>query len=123
MIERCCYLKFHTAKLQNRRDHLLLVRVVYLFCEYEEKLLSLSWDLSSETLNGFSDQFLVEVIEANAYFSGEVSGNSAGFVTFGKRGSATEEHRALVRKWVAAHPFVADLQVGNLIDAWNFSEA
>jgi uncharacterized protein YggL (DUF469 family) len=85
---------------------------------------TLSDHLSSEALNGFSDRFLAEAIENNGLlFGGGIGGNSAGFVTFGKRGSATEEHRALVRKWVAAHPFVADLQVGNLVDAWNFTEA
>jgi uncharacterized protein YggL (DUF469 family) len=85
-----------------------------------EILFSLSENLDSEKLNDFFDQFLMEAIENNGLvFGGGIGGNSGGFVTLGKRGSATEEHRERVKRWLSAHPMVADVQLGELLDAWN----
>jgi uncharacterized protein YggL (DUF469 family) len=80
---------------------------------------SLPENLDSEELNDFFDQFITEAIENNGLvFGGGIGGNSEGFVTLGKRGSATEEHRERVKSWLSAHPLVADIQVGGLVDAW-----
>lgn len=81
---------------------------------------SLPENLDSEKLDNFFDQFLVEAIENNGLvFGGGVGENSGGFVTLGKRGSATEEHRERVKNWLSVHPMVADIQIGELVDAWH----
>lgn len=81
---------------------------------------SLSENLDSEKLDDFFDQFITEVIENNSLvFGGGIGGNSGGFVTLSKRGSATEEHRGRVKSWLSAHPMIADVQIGELVDAWH----
>jgi uncharacterized protein YggL (DUF469 family) len=76
-----------------------------------------------EIQNGFFDQFIAEAIEDNGLcFGGGIGGKeSGGFVTALKRqgrGGITEEHRALVKGWLAVQPLVTDIQIGELVDAW-----
>ncbi|ODT84978.1 MAG: hypothetical protein ABS69_01445 [Nitrosomonadales bacterium SCN 54-20] len=79
---------------------------------------SLPENLDSEKLDDFFDQFITEAIENNdLWFGGGIGGNSGGFVTL-ERKSATEEHRERVKSWLSAHPMVADIQIGELVDAW-----
>jgi hypothetical protein len=80
---------------------------------------SLPANLDSETQGRFFDQFLAGAIESNGLlFGGGFSKDSEGFATLAKRGSATEEHRVRVRSWLAANPLVADVQIGELVNAW-----
>ena len=66
------------------------------------------------------DEFLAEAIGDNSLkFSGGFGGDdSGGFATLDKRGGTAEDHRALVRSWLAAHPRVTNIQIGELVDAW-----
>jgi uncharacterized protein YggL (DUF469 family) len=80
-------------------------------------------DIACEIQDGFFCQFIAEAIENNGLsFGGGVGdGESEGFVTAVKghgRGGITEEHRALVRSWLAAQPLVTDIRIGALVDAW-----
>lgn len=80
-------------------------------------------NVAYEIQDDFFDQFIAEAIENNGlFFGGGIGGgHSGGFVTAPNRqgkGSITEEHRALVRSWLAAQPLVTDIQVGELVDAW-----
>lgn len=92
--------------------------------EFQEFGFSVSFNLSEnldrEALNSFTDQFLAQAIENNGLLFGGGIGN--GFVTAlnrqGKGSSASEEHRILVRNWLAAHPLVTEVQIGELLDAW-----
>jgi uncharacterized protein YggL (DUF469 family) len=84
-----------------------------------EILFSLPENLDREKVDNFYQQFLAKAIENNGLlFGGGIGGNSGGVVTLSKRGSATEEHRERVKSWLSAHPMVADVQVGQLIDTW-----
>jgi uncharacterized protein len=91
--------------------------------EFEELGFSISFalpqNLDNETLDIFLGRFITDVIEHNDLsFGGGIGPTSEGFVTLDKRGNATEEHRVLVRKWLASHPFVSHIQIGELVDAW-----
>ncbi|MGB2832934.1 MAG: 50S ribosome-binding protein YggL [Methylotenera sp.] len=67
----------------------------------------------------FIDQFLAEAIESNdLFFGGGIYPESSGFITFGYRDSATEEHRQLVKKWLSAQSNVSNVEIGELTDAW-----
>jgi uncharacterized protein YggL (DUF469 family) len=79
---------------------------------------TLPQNLENEALDIFFDRF-IDVIEHNGLlFGGGLGLKSEGFVTLDKRGNATEEHRVLVRRWLASHPFVSDIRIGELVDAW-----
>jgi uncharacterized protein YggL (DUF469 family) len=73
-------------------------------------------NLDHEVLDGFVDQFLTQAIENNGLMFGGIIND--GFVTARKGSSASEEHRILVRNWLAAHPLVTEVQIGELVDAW-----
>ncbi len=77
--------------------------------------------LSARDRNTFLDEFLRDAIEANGLqFGGGGPDNTwQGFVALDERnGSATEEHRQAVAKWLEKHPQVASCEVGPLVDAW-----
>ena len=81
-------------------------------------------NLDKEKLDDFSDQFIGEAIEKNnLQFGGGLGKDSFGFVTLDRRGSATEEHRALVGSWLASQPIVTQIQIGELVDAWVSNES
>jgi uncharacterized protein YggL (DUF469 family) len=82
-------------------------------------------NLDYEARDGFFDRFIAEAIEDNGLsFGGGIGGgvgsrDVGGFVTaLGRQGGTTDEHRTLVRSWLAAQPGVAGIQVGELADAW-----
>ena len=65
------------------------------------------------------DQFFEEVIEANDLgFGGGGHYEWLGLVGLSGRGSATDEHRAQVDRWLGEHPQVLEHEVSGLIDAW-----
>jgi uncharacterized protein YggL (DUF469 family) len=74
-------------------------------------------NLTQETLNSFTDQFLDAMKDRGLRFSGGIAGNVDGFVRLDKRGSVTEEHKVLVENWLTVNPLVANLQIGEFIDA------
>ena len=81
-------------------------------------------NIAREIQDSFFDQFIAEAIENNGLiFGGSIGGgDSGGFVTALNRqgkGGITEEHRALVRSWLAAQPLVSNIQIGEFIDAWS----
>ena len=76
-------------------------------------------DLDDADLDAFIDVFLEDAIEANRLaFGGGGRLAWVGFVTLERRGTATEEHRQLVRGWLEGQPQVLEFQVGPLLDAW-----
>ena len=67
------------------------------------------------------NRFLGEAIEANGLQLGG-GGDLAleGFVTcVPGRGSVRDGHRVAVREWLAGHPLVCRVDVGEYADAWN----
>jgi uncharacterized protein YggL (DUF469 family) len=76
-------------------------------------------NLDEERLDIFFDQFIEEAIENNSLqFGGGWGKDIVGFVTADQRRSVTEEHRTLVRSWLAAKAIVSDIRIGELVDAW-----
>ena len=75
--------------------------------------------LNEEELDAFLDQFFKEVIEANDLgYGGGGNYEWLGLVGLSGRGSATDEHRAQVDRWLHEHPQVIEHDVSGLIDAW-----
>lgn len=75
-------------------------------------------EIEQEALDGFTDRFLNEGMADNGLlFAGGISESVEGFIRLDKRGSVTEEYRTLVRDWLAKEPLVADVELGELIDA------
>lgn len=63
----------------------------------------------------FWDAFIVDAIEARRLTYG---GGTEGFVVPEGRVSATESDMCGIRDWLEAHPEVAEVSVGPLVDAW-----
>ncbi len=79
----------------------------------------LSPGLSEESFEAFLDTFLAEAIEAHGLsFGGGGKEEIEGFVTLSARGSATEEHRRILMRWLESRPEVVEYSVGSLVDAW-----
>ena len=75
--------------------------------------------LSTDGRNCFLDTFIA-MIEANGLqFGGGGLDEWEGFVAFDSRGTATEDHRQVVRRWLEDHPQTQIVAVGNLVDAWH----
>jgi uncharacterized protein YggL (DUF469 family) len=76
-------------------------------------------DMSEAAFDAFIDAFLEQAIEANGLvFGGGGSREWKGFVTPGRRGSATDGHRQLVQRWLQSRSQIVGYQVGLLVDAW-----
>lgn len=77
-------------------------------------------DVDEDGLNTFLDTFLSEVVEGNGMgFGGGGNHEWEGFITMMERGSTTEEHRALIDRWLGDNPQVEEHEVGPLEDAWH----
>ncbi len=63
----------------------------------------------------FWDAFIADAIEARRLTYG---GGTEGFVVPEGRGSATDIDVRGIRDWLEAHPEVAEVSVGPLVDAW-----
>lgn len=89
--------------------------------EFQESVFLISFmlpEIDQEALDRFTDRFLNEGMGNNGLqFGGGISESVEGFVRLDKRGSVTGEHRTLVRSWLAMDPLVADIEIGELIDA------
>ena len=66
------------------------------------------------------DRFL-EMIEGDGLQFGGAGGPHEfdGIVAFNARGSATDQHRETVRRWLESQPKVLNIVVGELVDAWH----
>lgn len=74
-------------------------------------------DLDESAIDTFVDQFLEGAIEAAGLgFGGGGHHACDGFVTV-ERGSATEQHRAHVDRWLREHPLVVEHKMDPLQDA------
>lgn len=79
----------------------------------------LSPGLSEEVFGAFLNALLGECIEANGlFFGGGGKEEIEGFVTLSGRGSATEEHRRILMRWLKDRLEVVEYSVGPLVDAW-----
>jgi hypothetical protein len=80
----------------------------------------ISPNLDESSYNKLIDAFIEQAIEANDLMFGGGGRESewGGFVTLDRRGSATEEHRQFVQRWLQNQPHVVEHQVGPLVDAW-----
>jgi hypothetical protein len=77
-------------------------------------------DLDQAGQFAFFDSFIQEAIEGNGLVCGGRCGDAWDvFVTLGRRGTATEEHRTKVRCWLQEHSEVSGPVVGPLVDAWH----
>ncbi|MBI2934097.1 MAG: DUF469 family protein [Chloroflexi bacterium] len=74
----------------------------------------LSPGLSEESFEAFLDAFLAEAIS----FGGGGREEIEGFVTLSGQGSATEEHRRVLMRWLEDRPEVVEYSMGSLVDAW-----
>jgi uncharacterized protein YggL (DUF469 family) len=65
------------------------------------------------------DGWIIEAIEGNDLsFGGGGRDVWDGLVTLSGHGSATEEHRQILSRWLAANPLVLEYTVFPLVDAW-----
>ena len=63
------------------------------------------------------DDFLDCVVEPRRLaFGGSLPG---GFICAASRGSATEEDRHAVNKWLGSRPEIIAAEIGELVDAWH----
>ena len=81
-----------------------------------EVSISLKPNIGVADVDQFLDEFILDAIEKNDLAFG--GGSDGGFITTWKRGSASEEHRAIVDAWLKRRQEVVSVTVGPLVDAW-----
>jgi len=87
--------------------------------EFREYGFAVAFEVSdSSDWNGVFTAFIEEAIEANGLLSG-VSASLKNMTIELPRGSATDQHRELVRAWLQLRSGVADIRIGELRDAWH----
>ena len=77
-------------------------------------------DLPEETISQFVDNFFIDALSTeNLVFGGGLSSKRlSGFVSSSKRyGSTTETDKAKLLAWLKAQPQVANVELGEIIDA------
>jgi uncharacterized protein YggL (DUF469 family) len=78
----------------------------------------LTSDLGEAAFDSLIDAFLEQAIEGHGLmFGGGGRWEWEGFVTLERRGSATEEHRRLVQRWLGSQPAILEYQIRPLVDA------
>ena len=76
-------------------------------------------ELTDATKNNLIDRFLTEAIEANGLqFGGGGLDIWEGFACLDGRGTATDQHRELVRSWLNGTPEITEFHISELVDAW-----
>lgn len=76
--------------------------------------------VSDAELDSWWDDFITEAIEGNKLLCGGASGREWNvFVTLDGRGSATDEHRATLERWLRARGDVDAIDIGPLVDMWH----
>ena len=92
--------------------------------EFQEFGFEVSFDLSvglgQSERNTLINRFITEAIEANGLqFGGGGDQHWQGFATVNRtRGSATEQHRQAVYRWLKKEGNVGNIHVGTMRDAW-----
>lgn len=81
-----------------------------------EIIFSLNENIDNSVIHEFFHEFLTEAIEKNGLLFGGSS--QGGFVTLDKRGSTSEQNRALVKNWLASQPILTNVIIGELVNAW-----
>jgi len=73
-----------------------------------------------DVFDGVVDAFILQAIETNGLSCGGGGKNSEWnvFVTLDRRGSATDEHRQAVQRWLETCPEVKEIRIGPFVDAW-----
>ena len=75
--------------------------------------------LSEQETDTFIDAFLEEAVEAqNLGFGGGGQEGWNGYVAKMGRGTATEQNRAEIERWLSGRSEIAEHNVGALTDAW-----
>ena len=90
--------------------------------EFQEIGFDFVWKFKADTISTeidvFVDKFIAEVVEPNELgFGGEGDTLWHGLICMRKIGKCTEEHRAIVEKWLLANG-ATSVQVGELYDVW-----
>lgn len=90
--------------------------------EFQELGFDLSFRLSEHlgqvALDDFCDQFLANAIEARGLLCGGGGGQRWDLFVTRARSSVSDQDREAVAGWLSESPYVNDVQVGPLIDAW-----
>jgi uncharacterized protein YggL (DUF469 family) len=76
----------------------------------------LRFNVPEPEAEAFLDELIDLVEERGLLFGG---GSSGGYVVPNGRASATEAHRDIFQRWLAAKPHVSAVHVGPLEDAWH----
>lgn len=74
-------------------------------------------DLDDQAIDAFLDAFLTEAMDANGL--DYVGGDDFGLVCLAKRGSVSEEQRAIVEAWLKGRSELTKVEVSPLMDAWH----
>ena len=80
--------------------------------------------LSPDQQYSLASDWISQGIEANglSFMGTNDTTTWDGFIALGRRGSATEEHRSAIEKWLSQDKRVTDQHVGPLVDAWHSSK-
>ena len=88
--------------------------------EFQELGFELNLDfnegLSEEAIDAFLEAFVNDAVSANGL--GYVGGDDYGFICLDKRGSVSEEQRALVEAWLKGRSELSEFSVSPLMDVW-----
>ena len=75
--------------------------------------------LSEQEQDAFIDEFLEEAVEAQSLgFGGGGREEWSGYVAKMGRGTATEENRVEMKRWLSGRSEIVEHGVGELTDAW-----
>lgn len=76
--------------------------------------------LTADQVDALCDRWLAEAIEPNGLLCGGSCGPVEwdGFVQMDHRGSATDEHREAVTRWLKSESTIKNVEVFPLVDAW-----
>ncbi|MGA3827136.1 YggL family protein [Pseudomonas chlororaphis] len=74
-------------------------------------------NLDDAAIDAFLDAFLVDAMDANGL--DYVGGDDFGLVCLAKRGSVSEEQRAIVETWLKGRSELTKVEVSPLMDAWH----
>jgi len=88
--------------------------------EFQELGFELSFQykegLDTTTIMAFMQRFAVDAVEPNDLVYGGC--DEYGFICLARRGSVSEEQRAIVDGWLKQQPELASFTAGPLVDAW-----
>ena len=90
------------------------------FREYGfELMFAIQASLTAEKVDAVTDAFIDLIESRNLQFGGGGNHSWSGFVQGPSRGSATEQDREAILRWLAQHEHVVSATTGPLRDAWH----